>query len=148
MNQQLIDIKLRQRAEDGIWDINIDSDGDLEKDDGFGTTIAMSIIGRRRATAGEVITPQNRGGWLGNLLSDVPGFEMGSKTWLRNQSRMPPNTPAQIKNDIQEGLQWMIDDGLAENIIVTASQNGDSIQVEINVDGESFFFDAWNNTRI
>lgn len=144
---QPIDIKLRQRA-DRIWDINIDTDGDLEKDDGFGTTIALSFIGRRRATAGEVIVPERRSGWIGNVLSDTPGFEMGSKSWLRNQSRMLPNSPAQIKNDYQSALQWMLDDGLAKSIIITATQNGDSIPVEVNIDGESFFFDGWNNTKV
>lgn len=144
---QPIDVKLTQGA-DGIWDISLDEDGDLEKDYGFGTTIALSIFGRRRATAAEVPTPENRGGWIGNILSDVAGFEAGSKGWLLKQSRMTANTHTSMKNYHQEALEWMKEDGLAKNINITAQQNLDTINEEINIDGEPFYFDVWNNTRL
>lgn len=148
MTTQYIDVKLAQDDE-GIWDITLDEDGDLTKDDGFGTTIALSIFGHRRATEGEVPTPEYRGGWIGNLLSDVPGFEAGSKSWLRQQARLTPETVTVIKNDHQEALNWLIEDGLAASVIVKSQQSGpDSIFEEIEIDGDKFYFDAWNNTRI
>jgi phage gp46-like protein len=144
---QAIDIKLTQGA-DGVWDIGLDENGDLEKDYSFGTTIALSIIGRRRATAAEVATPENRGGWIGNILADVAGFEAGSKGWLLRQSRMRSNTHASMKNYHQEALEWMKEDGLAKEIIIVSQQNLSGINEEINIDGESFYFDVWNNTRL
>lgn len=144
---QPIDVKLTQ-GDDGIWDIGLDENGDFEKDYGFGTTIALSIIGERRADAGEVLTPQYRRGWIGSLLSDVAGFEPGSKGWLLKQSRLTPDKPREMSNLHEEGLAWMFEDGLAKEITVTARQNGSTILEEINIDGEPFYFDVWNNTRV
>ena len=142
---QPIDVKLTQ-DDDGIFDINIGDNGDFELDEGFGTTIALTIFGEQRASEGEVPTPENRGGWIGNILADDPGFQAGSKGWLLKQSRLKPSTPSALRNYHQEALRWMIDDGLAKKITITSTQTQDSINQEINVDGEPFFFDVWNNT--
>jgi len=144
---QLIDIRLKQGA-DGIFDIDLDDDGQLVLDFGFETTIALSIFGERRASDGEVSDPQFRRGWIGNLLADVPGFEQGSKSWLFKQARLNSATTSGIRNTHQDSLQWMIDDGLANTVTVTNRQNGSSIPEEISIDGNSSFFDAWNNTTV
>ena len=123
MTTQDIDVKLTQGA-DGLWDINLDANGQLVVDDSFETTIALTIFGERRATEGEVATPANRRGWIGSVLSDIPGFEPGSKGWLFYQSRLTSETVTGIKNAHQEALEWMIEDGLAKSILVTSRQNG------------------------
>ena len=145
---QAIDVKLTQ-GEDGVYDIGLDANGELELDYGFGTTIGLSISGERRATAAEVPTPENRRGWIGNILSDIPGFEAGSKLWLLKQARLTPATVTAAKNYTQDALQWMIDDGFAKTITVTAEQQGVSkIVAAIDIDGEVFYYDVWNNTVI
>jgi len=145
---QYVDVKLTQ-GDDGVWDISLDADGDLDKDKGFGTTIGLTLSGQKRADQGEVVIPQNRGGWIGNLLPAVPGYERGSKLWLFQQARLTPNLPAQLRNEAREALQWLIEDSLAREIIVSAAQT-DSTKVltEINIDGEPLFFDLWNNTVV
>lgn len=147
MTTQPIDVKLIQ-GDDGIWDIDLDADGQLVLDFGFETTIGLSIMGERRASEGEVVTPEHRRGWIGNLLADTPGFEQGSKSWLFKQSRLTSETVTAIRNTDQEALDWMVEDGLAKSIIVSSSQNGSSINEEINIDGTVVFFDVWNNTKV
>jgi phage gp46-like protein len=146
MANQPVDVKLI-RGSDGIYDIDIDDNGDFVLDYGFGTTIALTIFGEQRATEGEVPTPENRRGWMGNTLSDIPGFEQGSRLWLLNQSRMKENTPASAKNYLTEALQWMIDDRLAKTIDINVVRSGPKLNAEIITDGESFYFDIWQNTN-
>ena len=148
MAEQDIDVKLIQDSKTGIWDIDLDENGDLVRDISFGTTIVLSVIGEKRATETEVPTPEFRRGWIGNLLSDVSGFEQGSKGWLFKQSRINSETATGISNFHQEALDWMIEDNLAKTVEVTATQNGSKINEEISIDGEPFFFDVWNNTRV
>jgi len=148
MPPQYIDIKLTQ-GNDGIWDISLDEDGDLEKDEGFSTTIGLTLSGRRRADEGEVFIPQKREGWIGNLLPAVPGYERGSKLWLYQQARLTPSLPAQLRNETRESLEWMVEDDLARNITVTGRQSDSSkVLVEISIDGEPLYFDLWNNTTL
>jgi phage gp46-like protein len=142
---QPIDVKLIQDDE-GIWDISLDENGQLVLDEGFETTVRLSLVGERRATSGEVSTPEHRGGWIGNLLADVAGFEQGSKNWILRQSRLTDETTATAKNYSRDALNWMTEDGLANTIEVTAIQNGSRIIAEINIDGSPSFFDVWNNT--
>lgn len=144
---QFIDIKLTQGS-DGIFDIDLDDDGQLVLDFSFETTIAMSLFGERRASDGEISDPQFRRGWIGNLLSDVPGFEQGSKSWLFKQARLTSNTTSGIRTADRESLQWMIDDGLANTVEITNRQNGSAINEEIDIDGNVSFFDTWNNTTV
>lgn len=136
------------KGSDGIFDIDLDDDGQLVLDFSFKTTITMAIIGERRASDGEVSDPQFRRGWIGNLIADTPGFEQGSKSWLFKQARLTSDTTSGIRNADRESLQWMIDDGLARTVEVTNQQNGSRIIEEINIDGTSSFFDVWNNTTV
>jgi phage gp46-like protein len=146
MTQQ-VDVKLT-RDTDGILDITLDANGDLEVDDGFGTPLRLSIEGRRRATDSEVLEPQYRGGWIGNLLSEIPDFEAGSKLWLLKQARLTPQTLTAAKSYIEEGLEWFTEDGLAKSIEVSVDVGATSeLQALITIDGEPFFFDLWNQTE-
>ena len=145
---QPIDIKLTQNPDTKIWDISLDANGDLEKDFGFGTTLGLSIFEKRRADDGEVPAPQNKEGWIGNILSEVPGYERGSKLWLLQQSRLSDDIAPRAKNAIEDALDWLIEDGLAKEIEVTVQTPSNSaLNTEVNVDGDSFYFDTWNNTR-
>lgn len=143
---QLIDIKLIEDDE-GVFDIDLDENGDLLADNGFGTPLRLSIFGRRRATEGEVPEPQYRGGWIGNLLSDVPGFEAGSKLWLLQQARLTSETLNDAKSHIENGLEWLVEDGLAKSVEVSVGVSNGTITALVTIDGEPFYFDLWNQTE-
>jgi len=143
---QPVDVKLI-RDDEGVFDVNLDENGDLQVDDGFGTTVTMSLAGRRRATEGEVPTPEYRSGWIGNLVSAFPGFEAGSKLWLLKQARLDDATKNDAKSYIEESLEWLIEDGLAKDVTVETAISNGTLEALITIDGEPFYYDLWNLTN-
>lgn len=134
----------------GVYDLSLDSGGDILTEDFFDTAILMSLFCERRAIASEMPASHLRRGWIGN--ESTPGFEIGSKLWLFEQSRLTRATLNGINSVIKEGLRWMIDDGFALGVVVTSmlSQNN-SIAVEVTITRpnskvEKRYFDLWENT--
>jgi phage gp46-like protein len=132
------------------WDFDWDSSGDISTDQTLDTAILMSIFEEVRATAAEIPESNRRRGWIGN--ESTPNFEQGSKVWMFEQERITGSVLAELGVIIRNGLQWLIDDGIAVNVSVEQPflQNG-SVVVYINFsrDGskvERRFFDLWNNT--
>ena len=143
---QSVDVKIIQDDE-GVFDIDLDENGDLLIDEGFGTTLRLSIYGKRRATEAEVPVPEYRGGWIGNLLAEIPGFEEGSKLWLLRQARLNEETRNAAKSYIKEGLEWLIEDGLAKSIEVNVDYlSSGKLEALVTIDGEPFYLDLWNQT--
>ena len=143
---QSVDVKIIQDDE-GVFDIDLDENGDLLIDEGLGTTLRLSIYGKRRATEAEVPVPEYRGGWIGNLLAEIPGFEEGSKLWLLRQARLNEETRNAAKSYIKEGLEWLIEDGLAKSIEVNVDYlSSGKLEALVTIDGEPFYLDLWNQT--
>lgn len=142
---QPVDVKLIER-DDGVFDIDVDENGDLVTDEGFGTTIRLTVFGRRRATEDEVPEPEYRGGWIGNLLSDIPGFEAGSKLWLLKQARLNDETLNAAKSYLTDARSWFVEDGLAKSMEVDIERRASKIVAAIRVDDEPFYMDLWNLT--
>jgi phage gp46-like protein len=148
---QQIDIKLTP-DEAGLWDINLGTDGDLEIDGTFGTTIAMCLYCERRALPSEMGTAQLRRGWIGNILASVPGFEMGSKLWIYSQARLTPETISGTQTVSQESVEWMVEDEIIDSISVNTFQNGtEAIDAELTFTQKSGkvekrYFRVWELT--
>lgn len=110
------------------------------------TAVLISLFTDAQAGPDDVIADGSndpRGWWAGPI---------GSKLWLRERSKALPTLPALIQSDIEQALQWLIDDGVAAAVIVTAEyQDAKTIaaQVEIRrVDGTRFalrFARVWEN---
>ena len=85
--------------------------GDLE------TAVLISIFTNRQASADDVIPDgtQDPRGWWGDLGADRP---IGSKLWLRMRSKQTAATLAQVRGDIAEALQWLLDDGVVARVDV------------------------------
>lgn len=153
-----IDIKLSNVSDAtdklGYFDISIDSDGDLKKEDGFDTNIIVSLFGERRASSDEVTEPLLRRGWWGNTVNEN-GFENGSKLWLLDQSRLTTSTVNLCTQYAAEGLKWLKDDGYIFDVIVTSvpTYEAGSPKIALQVDlirndssVEYKYFTVWNNT--
>ena len=144
------DVLMRTDA-DGIYDIELDEQGDIANGDFFDTSLIYSILGERRALPSEVPTSSRRRGWIGNEFSD---YENGSKIWLYEQSKLTRTILNNIESEAVNALQWMIDDGFAVSIIAAnavVTGNGVSIEISIqrpNSEVEQRFFELWNNTGI
>ena len=136
----------------GIYDIGFEN-GDFKKTQGLDTAIINSLNIDQRAEPSEVSTPQNRRGNIIDELNDDNDFKMGSKLWLLSQNRANQKTLSLAESYASECLQWMVDDGLAENIVVSGTLSNDSIRLSITIkrsDGTTFnkSYDLWSKTTI
>jgi phage gp46-like protein len=145
-----IDIKLEKDSDD-IYDISF-TNGDFTLVQGFETALQMSIYCERRASESEVPVPKYRRGWWGNITSDIPDFEIGSKLWLLYQSRKTNTTLNFAKTYAYDGLSWLIEDNFLDKIDVNASfiNNGLTVNVSLLRSNNVVLtesYELWTNTQ-
>lgn len=136
---------------DGIYDFQIDADGDIKTTDFFDTAILMSLWCERRANSSDMPINNTRRGWIGN--ESFENFENGSKLWLYEQARITRDTLNGIETAVSNGLQWFIDEGIATNIEVsTELQNSKILLLVIierpNSNVDRRYYELWNNTGL
>jgi len=141
------------KNEDGIYDMSI-TNGDFTNIEGLDTAILMSLLIDKRADASEVGEPSARRGWIGNEQNEDPDYEVGSKLWLLDQSRILQDTVNRSEDFVRDSLIWMIEDSLVKDVGVTGeivNQNNivDSVTF-IRFDNSTFNkqFDLWENTNL
>lgn len=134
-----------------LYDITIDTDGDILTEDFFDTSLLYSLLGERRADPSEVVEPQLRRGWIG---SEDKEFENGSKLWLFEQARVKRSNLNRIEDEARKSLQWLVDDDLVVSVdeVTTTVKNG-KITLEIVIrrsrsQVERRFFVLWQNTGL
>lgn len=139
--------------EAGYYDFSIDSDGDIETADSFDTALTYSFFGERRASQDEVVAPQLRRGWVGNIyLYPESDFENGSKIWLLYQSRLTRDTLNRLQDEATKAPQWMVDDDLAvsiDEVVATVINNQVLVDITIRRSLDKIVrrtFVVWENT--
>jgi len=146
-----IDACLKQIAGD-LFDLDIGVDGDILSVDFFDSAIIVSLFAERRANESEVAVSRLRRGWIGN--ESTPDFEIGSKIWLFEQSRLTITVLNEIIIAARDALQWLVDDGFAtaiESVEAVITPNGINLEVVINRPNSEVdrrFFTLWDNTAI
>lgn len=63
-------------------------------------------------------------GWWADTFSDVPQDLFGSRLWLLQRAKLTDDTVLRAKEYAEEALQWLIEDGVASSVEVTAERNG------------------------
>ena len=99
----------------------------LEDDDGLDTAVVISLFTHRRARIGDPLpenvqlagTPDRRG-WWGDSFATIPGDQIGSRLWLLSREKQLTSVLARAKEYTQEALQWLVEDGIARAVNVTA----------------------------
>lgn len=109
------DIKLK--IENGAFDVVIEN-GDFATESGFDSVLWVSLFTDARATDSQVIVPQNRRGWLGNLASEIPERQLGGYLWLVEQRRLTQDTLNEVIDYARKSLEHLVDDGMALKIDV------------------------------
>jgi phage gp46-like protein len=96
---------------------------DLASDDGMNTAICLSLFTDARADDDDVlpVAGGDRRGWWGDAYADTPGDVTGSKLWLLERAKQTPDVLVRAQQYAQDALAWMIEDGVAATIAVTAS---------------------------
>ncbi len=86
--------------------------GDLEREEGIGTAVLMSLFTDRRADESDEIDNEDKKGWWGDLVAEVEGDLIGSKIYQLMRSKSTPDIEVKLKQFIFEALEWMIEDGV------------------------------------
>ncbi|MFM8333100.1 MAG: phage GP46 family protein, partial [Candidatus Methylumidiphilus sp.] len=78
----------------------------------------VSIFTERRALADDVLPAAggDRRGWWGDAYADIDADRIGSRLWLLERSRDLPNVLLLAEQYLREAVQWLIDDGVVEQI--------------------------------
>lgn len=128
----MTDVALQQLGV-GQFGIGVTAD-DLLADDGLETAVVISIFSDRRLPDGTAPNDgtNNPRGWWGDI-GDPDGVPIGSLLWLLWREKVLPETVARAKEYCQQALRWMIDDGIARAVSVTAERAGLS-QISIGIE--------------
>lgn len=95
----------------------------LAEDDGLETAVIISLFTDRRAADDDVLPDQasaDRRGWWGDAYAEVSGDQIGSRLWLLRREKQTPQVLERARQYAAEALQWLVDDGVARAVDVTA----------------------------
>lgn len=110
------------------------ADGDLERDAGLETAVLISLFTDARARA-EDYQPDANGfayirpgedprGWWGESFwpgsNGSGGRQIGCRWWLRRRMKVTDETAQIHREDAEEALAWLLEDGVAAAVNVTA----------------------------
>lgn len=146
------DLKLTLDA-NGQFDFIIEN-GNLATVEGFDTAITVSLFTDARASESQVYLPENRRGWVGNTVNNVQDRELGSLLWLLDQRRLNQDTLNTATDFAKKALNWLIEDKLADDIIVTGTivpRSGIQLRIDILIDKsitETHFVKLWEVTGV
>jgi phage gp46-like protein len=114
------DVLIRANS-DGLYDFVIEGNK-FASAGGFETAIPVSLFTDARAPAALVAEPQNRRGWIGNLMTASTMRQLGSILWALDQTRITQETLNLARLEAQSAFQWMLDDGVALGVLVDMSR--------------------------
>ena len=133
------------------YDFNI-VNGDIEALDSFKTAIEVSLFSDARADNTQVVLPQYRKGWIGDLTSPIEGQNYGSLLWLVQQERLTQSTLNKCVSFARNALQWLVDQGQASAVDVSGTivpTEGIALSIVITTvagQTESHYVSLWENT--
>jgi phage gp46-like protein len=105
-------------------------DGGTSVDEGLRTAVLISLFTDRRAEDGDPL-PDNgtdRRGWWGDIHPEVDGDLIGSRLWLHTREKQLASVLRNTEKYAAEALQWMRDDGVADEILVVAKNPADGVK--------------------
>ena len=146
----MLDIELVQQP-DLSYDIEFEN-GDFKIDDGLETALIVSILSDRRASESQVFQPELRRGWIGDLVTTLPGYKLGSHIWLSEQARVTQETLSTIQDSAEKSLNWMLSASLILKVEAKATiTSKDNILLTITItspDGSVSIkaFNLWKRT--
>jgi len=98
------------------------SGADLATDEGLQTAVIVSLFTDRRASADDDIPDDasDRRGWWADKWPGEPGDQIGSRLWLLGREKQLTAVLKRAREYAEEALQWLIDDGIASRVEITA----------------------------
>ncbi len=96
---------------------------DLATENGLTTSVIISLFTDRLAEDDDLVpdgTGDRRGFW-GDAYTDIPGDLIGSRLWLLGREKQLQPVVLKAQEYAQEALAWLVEDGIASAVQVTAS---------------------------
>lgn len=122
-----MDLKMEFRPDTLTADLGRDGDL-LAVDESLVTAVIVSLFTDRRADPDDRVPGDatDRRGWWGDAVpplvdgAEPDGDRIGSRLWLLSREKQLPEVVTRARDYAREALQWMIDDGVADRVDVTA----------------------------
>lgn len=96
--------------------------------------VVVSLFTWRRSNDDDALPGSDRMGWWGDSYALTPADKIGSRIWLLSRSTLGGQQVTDLRAYAIESLQWLLDDGVAAQIDVSAVRNGlDRIDMVINI---------------
>lgn len=109
---------------------------DIATDEGLQTAVIISLFSDRQAENSDILPEGEtyRRGWYGDAVPEIERDKIGSKLWLLSREKQMPIVLRRAEEYATESLQWLIEDMVATNVRVVATNPGMGIlhlQVDI-----------------
>lgn len=117
------------------WDIGLDGKN-LSTDPGLETAVVISLFTDRRAENDDTLPDWSgdQRGWWADAYSEYENDRIGSRLWLLAREKTMSSVLERAKEYAREALAWMIEDGLAAEILVEAERGrGDILGLSIDI---------------
>lgn len=115
----MIDVKFTQN-EYNQFDFDMEN-GDFSLEDGFDTSLYISLLTDGRANEKQVISAENRRGWIGDISNEVNNRTIGSLLWTVEQRRLTTKTLNETVDFCRNAVKWYIEDSICNSVEVTGS---------------------------
>ena len=109
----MADFKLFERGY--YYDFSVDEFGAVASDAEIKTAVLISIFSDRRANEGDEVLDGDYKGWWADTYNET---KIGSRLWTLKRRKATPQVLRLAKEIIQECLQWLVDDGVVQEVIV------------------------------
>jgi phage gp46-like protein len=97
--------------------------GDLVLDEGIGTSVLVSLLCDARVD--DVPAEAQRGWWADAV---------GSQLWLLEREKATPETAARARDLARRALRWLVTEGIASSVEVTAElRAGGALELDVVV---------------
>lgn len=110
--------------------------GDLKADQGLETAMMISLFSDKRVRFEQLPRGEdNQRGWWADTVSEPIDDEIGSTLWrIITIGKVTNAAVVEVENAIRDGLQWLLDDGIAQEVLVSAERTEDTrIDAEISI---------------
>lgn len=109
----------------------------LATDDGLRTAVILSLFTDAEAAPDDILpdgSGDRRGTWMDQPVDGGPKDLMGSKLWLLARAKATTETAARAQRYANDSLQWLLADGVADQVQVTASWlNGEDLALAVAI---------------
>lgn len=126
----------------------------LGQSDSLVRAVVISLFTWRRANAQDVVEGQRMGYWGDGAEPPAANDRIGSRLWLLSREKVLQSTFNRAREYALEALQWLIEDGVASRVDVSAERygaNGMALTCTIyRVEGSTVtlrFDEAWEAIR-